>query len=121
MSAYRRLGLRTRLALALAGVAVASVALATLLSNAGLHSRLDQFARDRLQAAAVHSAQLGATLYGKEHRWTGSAAQLGHLAEMNGYRLVLRDANGRGSRGASCLRRRRPTPGSWSPGSPSAW
>jgi two-component system, OmpR family, sensor histidine kinase BaeS len=36
-----RIGLRTRLAIALAGIAVVSVAIATVLSNAGLDSRLN--------------------------------------------------------------------------------
>jgi hypothetical protein len=60
MSHRAAIGLRTRLAVALAGIAVVSVAIATVLSNAGLDSRLNSFARDRLRAAAVHSAQLAA-------------------------------------------------------------
>jgi len=96
MKLWRRIGLRGRLGLALAAVAIVSVALATVLSDQGLHSRLDQFARDRLQAAANHSAQLAAGFYQRDGQWTSQAAtQLGHLAEMNGYRLGLADATGR--------------------------
>ena len=92
---WRRVGLRERLAVALAAVAVVSVAVATVLADAGLDSRLNQFARERLQTAATHTAELAAGLYGAEGRWTpGVVTDLGHLAEMNGYRLAVLDSNG---------------------------
>ncbi|MBK5230057.1 MAG: hypothetical protein JJE27_02680, partial [Thermoleophilia bacterium] len=95
MTLWRQFGLRGRLALALVTVAVMSVALATLLANAGLNSRLDQFARERLQSAATHSAHLAAKSYRRDRRWTPAiAAQLDHFAGMNGYRLVILDASG---------------------------
>jgi signal transduction histidine kinase len=95
MTLWRRVGLRARLAIALAGVAIVSVALATLLANAGLKSRLDQFARDRLQAAAGHSAQLAAGLYRAQGGWTPPVVtELEHIAEMDGYKLALRDSSG---------------------------
>jgi len=95
MRLWRRIGLRGRLGLALTAVAVVSVALATVLANGGLHSRLDRFARDRLQGAARHSAQLAAGLYRRDGRWTpATATELSHLAEMNGYRLDLSNAAG---------------------------
>jgi hypothetical protein len=50
------------LALALAAVAVVSVAIATWLAHTGLDRRLDQFACERLHTAARHSAQLAASL-----------------------------------------------------------
>ena len=96
MTLWQRVGLRGRLGLALAAVAMVSVALATVLSGRGLHSRLDQFAQDRLQEAAGHSAELAAEFYRGEGRWTASTAtQLTHLAEMNGYRIAVTDATGR--------------------------
>ncbi len=96
MTVWHRIGLRGRLGLALAAVAVVSVALATVLANRGLHSRLDQFAQDRLQAAATHSADLAAGFYGGERGWTPAiVTQLMHLAEMNGYRIAIADAAGR--------------------------
>ena len=97
MRLWRRIGLRSRLALALATVAVFSVALATVFANIGLHSRLDQFARDRMQSAATHSAQLAAGLYRDERRgWTPEiATELSHAAEINGYNLALADVTGR--------------------------
>ena len=96
MRLWRRAGLRGRLALALVTVAVVSVALATVLANGGLHSRLDQYAQDRLHAAADHSALLAAGLYRRNQRWTpADVAELGHLAEMNGYRLSVYDLAGR--------------------------
>lgn len=105
MTLWRRIGLRGRLALALATVAVVSVALATVLANGGLRSRLDQFAQDRLQGAATHSAQLAAGFYRRDGRWTPAiAAELGHLAAMNGYRLAVTDAAGRPVAPASGVR-----------------
>ena len=93
---WRRVGLRERLAFALAAVAVLSVAVATVLADAGLDSRLNQFARERLQTAATHTAELATGLYGAQGRWTpGVVTQLGHLAEMNGYRLAVLDSGGR--------------------------
>ena len=95
MRLWRRIGLRGRLALALVTVAVVSVALATVLANGGLHSRLDQYAQDRLAAAADHSALLAAGLYRRHRSWTqADVTQLGHLAEMNGYRLSVSNAAG---------------------------
>ena len=92
---WRRVGLRERLAFALAAVAVLSVAVATVLADAGLDSRLNQFARERLQTAATHTAELATGLYGAQGRWTpGVVTELGHLAEMNGYRLAVLDSNG---------------------------
>ena len=96
MSIWRRIGLRGRVALALAAVAVVSVALATVLASGGLHSRLDQFAEDRLRGAATHTSQLAAELYRQQGRWTSqTATELGHVAETSGYRLALSDAAGR--------------------------
>ena len=93
---WRRVGLRERLAFALAAVAVLSVAVATVLADAGLDSRLNQFARERLQTAATHTAELATGLYGAQGRWTpGVVTELGHLAEMNGYRLAVLDSAGR--------------------------
>ena len=90
-----RLGLPVRLGIALAAVAVMSVAVATILSDAGLDSRLNQFARERLQTAATHTADLAANLYRGQGGWTSPVvADLGHLAEMDGYRLALSDGAG---------------------------
>jgi hypothetical protein len=73
-----------------------SIALATVLSERGLQSRMDQFAHDRLQSAAAHTADLAAGFYGQDGRWTSATAtQLTHLVEMNGYRIALTDRRGR--------------------------
>jgi two-component system sensor histidine kinase BaeS len=97
MSAWRRVGLRGRLALALAAVALLSVALATVLADSGLNSRLDQAARERLHAAAGHTAQLAAGLYVQQHdQWSvQTLAELGHLAGISGYRVAVYDQGGR--------------------------
>ena len=95
MSAWKRVGLRGRLALALAGVALLSVGLSMVLADSGLHSRLDQAARERLQSATAHTAQLAAGLY-QQHGWTTqTVTELGHVAGVSGYRLSLYDASGR--------------------------
>lgn len=96
MRLWRRIGLRGRLALSLAAVAVVSVALATVMANRGLHSRLEQFAQERLQKAAVHSAGLASGHYERQGRWTaGVAEELEHLAQMNGYLLAITSADDR--------------------------
>jgi two-component system sensor histidine kinase BaeS len=91
MNAWRRVGLRGRLALALAAVALLSVALATVLADSGLNSRLNQSARERLHAAAGHTAQLAAGLYVQQHdQWSAQTlAELGHLAGISGYRVAV--------------------------------
>ena len=95
MRLWRRIGLRGRLALALSLVAAVSVVLATVLANGGLHSRLDQFAQERLQGAATHGAELAALFYRRDGGWTPTAAtDLGHAAALNGYRLVVTDTTG---------------------------
>jgi two-component system sensor histidine kinase BaeS len=97
MNAWERVGLRGRLMLALAGVAVLSVALATVLADAGLNSRLDQSARERLRTAAGHTAQLAAGLYEQQHnQWTGrTLTELSHLAGISGYRVAVYDPTDR--------------------------
>jgi signal transduction histidine kinase len=94
---WRGVGLRARLAVALAGVALLSVALATVLADSGLNSRLDQSARQRLRAAAGHAAQLAGGLYEQQHdQWTTrTLTELGHLAGVSGYRLAVYDPAGR--------------------------
>lgn len=96
MSGLRQSGLRARLAVALAGVAVVSVALTTLLANAGLDRRLRDAADARLAASARHSAELAAGIYGRGDGWSPDGLkELEHLAQMNGYRLAVRDRAGR--------------------------
>ncbi len=97
----RRMSLRWRLALALALVAILSVALATVLSTNGLHRSLDEFARARLQAAAGHTAELAAAAYAERGGLTPDARQeLAHLAQMNGYVLLLGASGGGAPSGA---------------------
>ncbi|MDA8069325.1 MAG: ATP-binding protein [Actinomycetota bacterium] len=92
----RRVGLRERLAFALAAVAVLSVAVGATLATTGLDGRLGQFARARLHSAADHGAELAATLYRTNGGWTKAGViELGHLAEIDGYRLRLSGAGGR--------------------------
>jgi two-component system sensor histidine kinase BaeS len=97
MNAWGRVGLRTRLAVALVGVALLSIALATVLADSGLNSRLDQSARERLRTAAGHTAQLAAGLYEQQRdTWTGrTLTELSHLAGVSGYGVAVYDPAGR--------------------------
>ena len=90
MRRLRRLGLRPRLAAALAAVAAVSVALATVLANGGVTSRLDQNARDRLQDSARHISEVAAEVYSAESGWTPTARrELTHLAAVDGLRVAV--------------------------------
>jgi signal transduction histidine kinase len=96
MRTWQRVGLRARLAVALAGMALLSIVLAMLLSDASLSARLDQTARARLRAAAAHTAELAAALYQQNGgQWGAQAlAELSHLDGIGGYRLALYDPAG---------------------------
>lgn len=86
----RPLSLGARITLALAGVALFGVVLATVFSSRGLESRLDEFAHDRLEGAARHTAALAARLYARGGGWSADdRTELRHLAELNGYGLGL--------------------------------
>ena len=91
-----RLGLRARLAIALVGLAVLAVALATLLANRGLDPLVEDAARSRLQRSAEHMAELAATVYRDEGGWSRSTRRtLGHLAELDGLRIAVDTGPGR--------------------------
>ena len=87
---WRALGLRARLALALAGTAIAAVALATILANSGLEPQLDRIARERLHRSAEHVADVAAELYARDGRWTPSGRrQLRHAALIVDMKVVI--------------------------------
>lgn len=91
MSAVARLGLRARLAIALVGVAVLTVGLATLLANRGLDPLVEDAARARLQRSATHAAEITAAVYRDEGGWTATARKtLLHLAQLDGLRIAVR-------------------------------
>ncbi len=88
MKAFSRFGLRARLALALVGVAVLAVGLATLLSNRGLHERVSDAAESRLERSAEHMADVAGAVYRDEGGWSAQARRtLTHLARLNRVRL----------------------------------
>ena len=90
MKLSSRLGLRARLALALVGVAVLAVGLATFLSNRGLHPRVTASAEARLERSAEHFAEVAAAVYREEGGWTPQATgTLRHLALLDGLRFRL--------------------------------
>jgi signal transduction histidine kinase len=91
-----RVGLRARLAIALVGVAVLAVGLATLLANSGLSPRLEDAARARLHRSAVQLAQAAANTVSQRGGWTRQGTDtLEHLAMMNGLRASFHTAAGK--------------------------
>ena len=89
----RRVGLRGRLAIALATVAVGAVALTTLLANSGLEGQLDASAERRLDQIAAHMAEIGAEVYAREEGWTADArTELEHLAAIDNLRVAVNGA-----------------------------
>lgn len=92
---FGRLGLRARLAIALVGMAVLAVGLATLLANSGLTPRLEAAAHARLHRSAVQLAQAAANTVTQQGGWTRQGAEtLEHLAMMNGLRAAFHTASG---------------------------
>lgn len=92
----RRLGLRARLSVALAAVAVLAVGVATLLSNHGLDPRVTAAAHSRLQRTADHLAAAAGVLYSQDGRWTPQSGEtLAHFAAVDELRVRLVDGNGR--------------------------
>lgn len=91
-----RLGIRARLAIALVGVAVLALGLATALSNRGLDPLVSDAARSRLQRSARHMAVIVATVYRDEGGWTPSArTTIFHLAELDDLVVVIETSDGR--------------------------
>ncbi len=90
-----RLGLRTRLAIALCAVAVSAVGLATLLADHGVNPRLNEAARARLERSAGHVAEVAAAVYKAEGGWTTRTTDtLRHLAALDELGLVVHRADG---------------------------
>ncbi len=93
---FGRLGLRARLAIALVGIAVLAVGLATLLSNRGLDPLVSEAARSRLQRSAEHMAELVGAVYRDEGGWTPSARETTfHLAALDGLQVTITTSGGR--------------------------
>jgi len=85
-----RIGLRTRLAVALCSVAVLGIVLTTLFANQGVHPRLDEAAQARLERSAGHMAEITSAVYDSEGGWTPRAVEtLGHLAALDELALVI--------------------------------
>lgn len=87
----------------MAGVAVISVALATLLANYGLQSEIRRSSADRLNAAALHTAQLASDL-----RLSGTSPdavfkELEHVAAIDGLLVAIETVDGRPASGSDDL------------------
>jgi two-component system sensor histidine kinase BaeS len=92
---FARLGLRARLAIALVGIAVLAVGLATLLANRGLHPRVSAAAQARLDRSAERFAEVAAQLYRQAGRWQqADLSSLARLSMMNGLASTLSTADG---------------------------
>ena len=90
-----RLGLRARLAIALVGIAVLAVGLATVLANRGLDPLVSDAARSRLQRSAEHMAAVVGAVYRDEGGWTrGARTTILHLAELDGLKVTVETADG---------------------------
>lgn len=90
MRAFRRAGLRARLAVALVAMAVLAVGTATVLSNLGLPSRVDEAAEARLARQATHLAAVAAAFYAEDGGWTEEhLLAVEHLAAMSGLRVEV--------------------------------
>ena len=85
-----RFGLRARLGVALVGIAVLAVGLATLLGNRGLAPRLEETARARLERSAAHFAEVAATVRADVGSWSAARPTLTHLAKLDDVRAELR-------------------------------
>jgi two-component system sensor histidine kinase BaeS len=102
MIRLRSLGLIPRLALAMGAVALLSVGIATVVVNRGAEGRLEDFARDRLRASAMHAAKLAAEFHRRDGGWGAAAtAELEHVARAGEFQLELRDRDGRRVAGSS--------------------
>ena len=98
MTRLRALGIRARVAGAMAAVALLSVVLSTVLSNIGLQSQISGSADARLRTTAAHIAEIAAGIYERSGSWTPAArTELAHFAAVDGLRIAVDD--GRPSRG----------------------
>jgi two-component system sensor histidine kinase BaeS len=88
-------GLRTRLIIALVGVALLAADMATVYSNLNLDSHVAAAAEARLQRAATHFGDVVGVVYGEDHGWTDSArATLRHLAMIDDLAVQVVDGSG---------------------------
>ncbi len=95
MRRLRPLGLRARLAIALVGLVVLAVGLATVLANRGLHPRVSAAAEARLESSAERASHVAAELYLQEGGWTAGGAEiLNHLSTLNGLGVTILDLAG---------------------------
>lgn len=78
-----RLGLRGRLAVALVGVGVFAIAVATVLGDIGLKPRLSASAHARLDRAAEHFAEVAGVVYADSGGWQPARPTLRHLAALD--------------------------------------
>ena len=90
MTRLRGLGLRARLAIAMVGVAVFAIGVATVLGDLGLKPRLSDTANARLARAADHFAEVTATVYAESGSWHRAKPTLRHLAALDELRAAVR-------------------------------
>lgn len=103
MIMLRRIGLRSRLAGAMAAVAIVSVALATFLANHGLQSEIRRSAADRLHTTASHLSELAADLQASGVSSSMAAEELTHVAAFEGLLVAVQNVDGRLVSGSATL------------------
>lgn len=90
MKSPLRWGLRSRLVIALVGVALLAADMATIYSNLQLDSNVTSAATARLQRSATHFGEMAGVVYGDRGGWTPEAvAELRHLAQMDDLAVTL--------------------------------
>lgn len=96
MSGVRRIGLRTRLALAMAGVCVIGVTISYVLGAAGVDRRLTAFAREHAEAATAETTEHAAEYFRQAGGWSRQdVIELRELAGAAGFRLAMLYPDGR--------------------------
>ncbi|HEU5277698.1 MAG TPA: HAMP domain-containing sensor histidine kinase [Gaiellaceae bacterium] len=85
-----RLGLRSRLALALVAVAVLAIGVATILGDIGLKPRLSSTAHARLERSAQHFSEVTSVVYAEAGSWQRAQPTLRHLAALDDLHAEVR-------------------------------
>lgn len=83
MRRLRRLGLRSRLALAFGAVAALAIGIATVVGDVGLQPRLETSAQARLDRQAHHFGEVAAIVYAETGSWRRAHPALRHLAALD--------------------------------------
>ena len=96
MTLRRRLGLRGRPAIALVGMAVLAVGIATVIADRGIGAELREYGDGHRAMAVAHASKLAAGVYARERSWSPETViDLDRMSRTNGYALTVYDERGR--------------------------